>query len=106
AAGHDARCDGPGDARRIQTDSREDDGTGALDAAWRRPGRADLARDARPGGRLGHGARSAGPDRERPPAFAPGRPAAATARVLELFPGLVPDVVRGIVCRRPLRPPP
>ena len=66
AVRHDARRDGPGDARRLPADAPEDDGAGALDAAGRRRGRPRLARDARPGGRVGHGARPAGRDRGRP----------------------------------------
>ena len=92
AGGHDVRRDDPGDAGRLPADAPEDDGAGALDAAGRRRGRARLARHARPGRRLGHGARAAGRHRGRPVERSledvkDGR--AAGDR--HLLPGLVPD---------------
>ena len=65
----------------------EDDGAGALDAAGRRRGRARLARHARPGRRLGHGARPAERDRRRPVAQPGGRQAGhTTGGIVPYFP--------------------
>ena len=66
ARGDDARRDDPGAARRLPADAQEDHGAVALDGPGRRRRRARMARHARPGGRVGHGARPPGRDREGP----------------------------------------
>ncbi len=87
----DTRGDDPGDARRLSADAPEDDGPVALDGPGRRQGRARLARDARPGGRLGHGARAREGDRGRPRAERRRRQGRPRVRGLRLRPGLVRD---------------
>src|SRR5206468_12708989 len=69
-------------------------------AAGRRPGRAPLARDARPGRRLGHRARLAGRDRGGPPALARRRPTDAVTRLVDILPDLVRDLERLVLRQR------
>ncbi len=101
AGGHDVGRDDPGDARGVPADAPEDDGPGALDAAGRRRGRPHLARHARPGRRVGHGARSPGRHRGRAVAQPRGRPGRADVeRHRPLLPVLVPDLERDAVPRQ------
>ena len=60
AARHDAGRHGPRDARRVPSHPPEDHGAVPLDAAGGRQRGPGMARDARPGRGVGHGARPAG----------------------------------------------